>query len=395
MKIDKENIEEVLSSQRLRIVTGATLECSGDVSASCLDSFLKVYIHISSMLRTDAIKFQLKTLNISANLEEEKTRESLTELICNVEEVNLSESDIKSSELFEKIASCEDLRLKHLIVNNIDISSFPKDLVSRTLRKIEDVNISQSSMRYTQLNQLFEDLLSAEDSQLKRLDLSQNNLSYFLQYAGLCLLEEVRLCQVFITTNTLTNILSSIAKSTNLKLKHLDLSDNNLSKLSPAALAEAATKLEKLSVSRTKLNPEQITGIFSRLRKQPDSKLKSLNISNNRLSAPPPGFRNNSLSVSALPARMLTRGLCNLEEANLANTRLNTQQVTAIFNDLLNIVPLQLKSFNLSNNNLSSVSLPALQNAVTRLEQINLVSCRLNLHHVLSLNLKDFAQKYI
>ena len=142
-------------------------------------------------------------------------------------------------------------------------------------------------MRYTQLNQLFEDLLSAEDSQLKRLDLSQNNLSYFLQFAGLCRLEEVRLCQVFITTNTLTNILSSIAKSTNLKLRHLDLSDNNLSKLSPAALAEAATKLEKLSVSRTKLSPEQITGIFSRLRKQPDSKLKSLNISNNRLSAPP------------------------------------------------------------------------------------------------------------
>merc|ERR1712062_236673 len=97
------------------------------------------------------------------------------------------------------------------------------------------------------------------------------------------------------------------------------------------------------------------------------------------------GFRNNSLS--ALPARMLTRGLCNLEEANLANTRLNTRQVTAIFDDLLNIVPLQLKSFNLSNNNLSSVSLRALQNAVTRLEQINLVSCRLNLHHVLSLNL--------
>ena len=130
-------------------MTGATLECSGDVSASCLDSFLKVYIHISSMLRTDAIKFQLKTLNISANLEEEKTRESLTELICNVEEVNLSESDMKSSKLFEKIASCQDLRLKHLMVNNIDISSFPKDLVSKTLRKIEDVNISQSSMRYT------------------------------------------------------------------------------------------------------------------------------------------------------------------------------------------------------------------------------------------------------
>ena len=380
-KIDKENIEEVLSSRRLRIVTGASLECSGDISSSGLDSFQQFYIHISYMLRADVIKFQLKTLKISANLEEEKTRESLAEVICNVEQVDLSESDIKSAKLFEKISSYEDLRLKHLIMNDINIINFPKELVSETLRKIEEVNLSKSRLRYTQLNQLFEDLHFEEDSPLKRLDLSQNNFSYFFQQAGLCQLEEVRLCQVFITTHTLTRILSSIAKTPNLKLKHLDLSDNNLSKLPPATLAEAAVRLEKLSVSRTKLKPDQMTAVFSRLRERPASRLKSLNISNNRL--------------ASLPAGMLADVLCHLEEANVANTRLSTQQVTAIFSDLLNVVPLQLKSLNISNNNLSSLSLPTLRQAVTRLEQIHLISCSLNLHHVLSLNLQDFAQKYI
>ena len=379
-KIDKENIVEVLSSLRLRIVTDATLECSGDISPSALDSFQQFYIHISYMLRTeDVVKFQLKSLKISANLEEEETRESLAEVICNVEEVDLSESDIRSANLFEKISSYEDLRLKNLILNNINISGFPKELVSKTLRKIEEVNIRNSSLSYTQLNQLFEDL--QEDCPLKRLDLSQNNLWYFFQSAGLCQLEEVRLSQVFMTDRTLARILSSITKSPQLRLKHLDLSHNNLSKLPPSTLAEAALKLEAVSLSQTKLRPEQITELFSRLRDGPDCRLKILNISNNRL--------------SSLPSGTLSQVICGLEETNLANTRLNTEQVTAIFRELLTIVPLKLKKLNISLNNLSSLSLPTLRQAVARLEQINLIACRLNLHHVLSLNLQDFAQKYI
>ena len=67
------------------------------------------------MLRTEVVNFQLKSLKISANLEEDETRDSLAEVICNVEEVDLSESDIKSANLFERIASYEDLRLKHLL----------------------------------------------------------------------------------------------------------------------------------------------------------------------------------------------------------------------------------------------------------------------------------------
>ena len=371
---------EVLSSLRLRIVTDATLECSGDISPSALDSFQQFYIHISYMLRTeDVVKFQLKSLKISANLEEEETRESLAEVICNVEEVDLSESDIRSANLFEKISSYEDLRLKNLILNNINISSFPTELVSQALRKIEEVNIRNSSLRYTQLNQLFEDL--QEDCPLKRLDLSQNSLWYFFQPAGLCQLEEVRLSQVFMTDRTLASILSSITKSPQLRLKHLDLSHNNLSKLPPSTLAEAALKLEAVSLSQTKLRPEQITELFSRLRDGPDCRLKILNISNNRL--------------SSLPSGMLSQVICRLEEANLANTRLNTEQVTAIFRELLTIAPLKLKKLNISLNNLSSLSLPTLRQAVARLEQINLIACRLNLHHVLSLNLQDLAQKYI
>ena len=387
-KIDKENIREVLHSQRLKIVTAATLECSGDISPDGLDSFIQFYIHLSHMLRTkDAIKFQLKYLRISANLEEEETREALAEVICNVEEVDLSESDIQSTDLLEKIASYQDLRLKHLALNNNYISEFPEYLVSKSLRKIEEVNLSNSGVRTIQLNQLFEDLQADFPDgpyPLKRLDLSHNDLSYFFQPAGLCQLEELRLSRLefkYWPDETLASVLSAIAESSQVRLKLLDLSDNNLSHVPASSLAEAAIKLEKFSVSRTKISPGKITELFSRLRDRPDSRLKSLNVSNIRLTSISPG--------------VLSDVVCRLEEAHLANTRLNTDQVTAIFSEILTTVPLTLKHLNVSHNNLSSLTLPTLKQALARLEEINLVSCRLNLHHVLSLDLKDFAQKYM
>ena len=91
--------------------------------------------------------------------------------ICSVEQVDLTESDLKTNNLFEEIASFEDLHLKLLTLNNIDISAIPKELLSKTLNRIETVNISNCNIRYTQLNQLFEDLDERNDSNLRKIGL--------------------------------------------------------------------------------------------------------------------------------------------------------------------------------------------------------------------------------
>ena len=71
LNINKENMEQVVSSRRLRIVTKAALECVGDTSPTCKDSILRFYTHILHLLRCDNQPMELKSLKISADLEEE------------------------------------------------------------------------------------------------------------------------------------------------------------------------------------------------------------------------------------------------------------------------------------------------------------------------------------
>ena len=375
-------MEQVVSSRRLRIVTKAALECVGDTSPTCKDSILRFYTHILHLLRCDNQPMELKSLKISADLEEEEVGETAAEVVCSVEAVDLTESDVNTRNLFEKIASCGELQLTDLTLKTIDISTIPSELFSRTLRRIETVNISSTQVRYTQLNQLFDDLDRKEGSKLKKIDLSQNNIIHLFQekLLSFCQLDEVRLCNVFITDRTLTGIFSAVASCPQLNLRHLDLSDNNLSRVAVDSLGRAATRLEKLGLSRTKLKPDQLEGLLRQLA-GPHSRLRSLDLSHSRLS-------------SVLP-QMLSNVICNLEEANLYNTRLSPDQARTLFSHINGAGPTHLKCLNVSGTDLSSLSLDSLQEAVMRLEQLEMTSCRLNLHHVLALDLRDFAQNYL
>ena len=104
LNINKENMEQVVSSRRLRIVTKAALECVGDTSPTCRDSILRFYTYILHLLRCDNQPMELKSLKISADLEEEEVRETAAEVVCSVEAVDLTESDVNTRNLFEKIA---------------------------------------------------------------------------------------------------------------------------------------------------------------------------------------------------------------------------------------------------------------------------------------------------
>merc|ERR1712062_922135 len=89
------------------------------------------------------------------------------------------------------------------------------------------------------------------------------------------------------------------------------------------------------------LTTEQLTGIFTRLSTLKDHKLRNLNLGHNDL--------------SSVPTETLVAGISGLEEVNLPNTKLTTQQFTGIFTRLSTLEDHKMRKLYLLFNDLSSV----------------------------------------
>merc|ERR1712150_169779 len=114
-----------------------------------------------------------------------------------------------------------------------------------------------------------------------------------------------------------------------------------------------AIRVEKLGLRRTKLRAEQLLDVFSRLHQAGSaSRLRSLNLSLNRLTSVPPC--------------VLSEVICRLEEANLASTRLSSEQVEALFLEVSRAEQLELNYLNICYNTLTCLSLSSLKGALTR-----------------------------
>ena len=147
--------------------------------------------------------------------------------------------------------------------------------------RLQKCELRFCSLRTDQLNGLVTYIRSAENLQLKHLGLSENNLSEVssgLLADAVVRLEECDLDDCNLTTNQLNGLFTSIRKAKNLQLKDLGLGWNILSEIPSDILAGAVARLETVGFGYTYLTKDQLCRIFTLIAQRKCGKLKEISL---------------------------------------------------------------------------------------------------------------------
>jgi len=180
--------------------------------------------------------------------------------------------------------------LKEMVVVNSNLSLVDPELLAQAVTQLEEVGFGDTWLGYTQSTpQQVTAICTAirGNSQLKRLKLWDNKLSSVnsdILAQAVTQLEEVVLRDTHLTTQQVTTICT--AMTGNSKLKKLNLSQNNLSSVDANILAKAVTQLEEVGIGFTHLTPHQVGAILTAL--DTSGHIKKLWISHSNLSSVDP-----------------------------------------------------------------------------------------------------------
>ena len=193
----------------------------------------------------------------------------------NINNTNLTEKQVEEifKGTFERQSRLKklDIAVNDLfcsrVDNTLDIGSFSRqapDLLASSVIKLEEVNLRYNNLTAMQLNAIFFAIRNGTSS-LKDIDISGNNLSLVWPYTlarGIHKLEGVNVSATKLTFVQTKFIISAISDE-NSQLKTLDISENNLSKVDPHALSKAMNKLEVAYMENNQLTLLQVESILT------------------------------------------------------------------------------------------------------------------------------------
>ena len=138
------------------------------------------------------------------------------------------------------------------------------------------------------------------------------------------------------------------------KLKVLNIGNNDLMSVETDTLAKTVNKVEECNLYSCKMSVHQLEAIFKLLNE--DCKLKILNMS--------------GVTLSLVEVDVISKAIANLEEVDLRDTDLTTEQLEAIFMEIKS--RRKLKNLILCAEDLRSVQIDSLVEALRCLEGVNL-----------------------
>ena len=176
--------------------------------------------------------------------------------------------------------------------------------------------------------------------------------------------EEIKLYHTLLTEEQLEGIITAIADCQQIKLKKIDLRDNNLSSICAEILATSTVKLENISLENTELSPDQIIGILTRITDgvmDEDIKLKHLEIGGNDLSKVPAellvqsllGLEDVSLKNAKLSAdqmRTMFTTISERKDMKLSSLDLRENDISSVSESLIKAVKVRVSWLYLENN---------------------------------------------
>jgi len=298
-------------------------------------------------------QLNIKSLDISRNTLEYVQIEHVKKALSRLETLNVSKCKLstwRASELFKAVID-DSSPMINLDISRSDLTWLNSEMLIKAVNKFESLNVMQSKLQSNQSGVLFRAI--GESSKLKHLNISETSL-YLVspeRMHGLPYLETLILRNTGLSTSQIKTILNNIRQGC--RLRELDLSENDLSKVKSELLKRIVPRLHTLKIRKTELTTQQITAIFAGINKK--SKLTNLDISENNLDLVEP--------------TKFTVPVANLHTFEVEKSKLKTHQAEAIFTAIKSGT--NLTSLNVSDNKLSEVESGLLSNAVNMLENVN------------------------
>ena len=190
-----------------------------------------------------------------------------------------------ATEIFTRVAHCEPLKLKALSLYAEDLSSVSPEVLTLAVSRLETVELPGCRLSPSQLKLLLNQVADGKCFKLKLLDLQMNDISQVpsdLLVVATQRLERVNFRGCKLTTEQLHSVFSDLAEGKCSKLKHLNLSDNNMSQIPSELLVAATQRLESIDFvdfQGSALTTEQVTALYQMVAERRFGSLRKLGIS--------------------------------------------------------------------------------------------------------------------
>ena len=242
---------------------------------------------------------------------------------------------------------------------------FAQKFKSPRVRNIGSVRLDVSEV---QIRKFFS---SVQDFRMTKLDVGYVNLSSIspLVLSGLVTsLEELKLCLCRLQPEQVTSIFTAASETDRLRLRSLSINFTDLSSVPASLLSQAVVRLVTVNLWLCRLSAGQVQTIFKTISDTPDLTLRNLTL--------------NPTDFSVVPANILSKAILRLETVNLNYTELSPEQLRSLCEDVAASKDLKLRTLQLSSTSLASVSGDCLARAVVRLERADLYNTSLSPHQL-------------
>jgi len=187
--------------------------------------------------------------------------------INKLEKVNISGSKLVGDQLNPMVEQFDFKFLKDLNLDYLDLSKLSLENTCKLLKSIKKISLKKANLTPEQLNSFWSDLAApGEHGELRDINFHGNNFSSVSSAAltdGATRLHSLDLSYTNIPTEAMCKVFQSISTREDNCLQNLVLVGNIMVDLDPEEITRAMTKLEKLDLSSSGLQPHQINTVLA------------------------------------------------------------------------------------------------------------------------------------
>ena len=205
----------------------------------------------------------------------------LAEAACKLTEINLTGTNLSPDKLvtmFTVLGQTEDVKLQSLNVSYCRLSAVLPPVLCSVVSKLSHVSLHAAHLTRSQSQTLVREL-----QEMTHLDLGYNDLSSVPSHmvAGLlCRAAHLDVTGCCLTSSQTEDMFSFIATTKqSINLRSLQISNNDLSSISPDTLSKVARKLDVVNFNQTCLTCDQVT--FLQNNNVPKDQLKARGLNAN------------------------------------------------------------------------------------------------------------------
>ena len=230
---------------------------------------------------------RLKRLDIGYNKLTNMSCEILTQGMLRLEEVKLLNTHLTPEQIsfiLEEMRVSRDLRIRNLHIGGHDLSLVDPDILTEVFCKLRHLQLWGFYLSKDQLNFILENMRLTKTLKLRHLEVHNIKLSSASKYClafAICKIREVHLVNSHLVTEQLNTIFQTVSNCKNLFLRQLNISGSDLSLVNPDILSDAVCKLEEVELVGKALTDYQLESVLFQILKCSSLKLRKFIVFHN------------------------------------------------------------------------------------------------------------------